>query len=48
MIGLVAHDTADQAKPDEPPFNRGIPGAEVIRGIRECGYSDLGVLEDWQ
>jgi hypothetical protein len=48
VIGLVAHDVSDEAKPDEPPFNRGLPGAEVIRGIRECGFADLGVLEDWQ
>ncbi|OBK42070.1 S1 family peptidase [Mycobacterium kubicae] len=48
IIGLVAHDTSDQAKPDEPPFNRGLPGSAVIKGIRECGFSDLGVWEDWK
>lgn len=46
VIGLVAHASLDKSN-DEPPFYRGIPGADVANAVSEMGFDGLIALEDW-
>ncbi|WP_137726517.1 S1 family peptidase [Prescottella subtropica] len=47
VVGLVAHDVYDRARPDVAPYYRAIPGSVIRDALQQLGFGDSITWEDW-